>query len=642
MPSTPPLTRRRTTGVALLIAGLVTTVTISTVAVTAPAGAAPAAAVATSALAEPTTLATDEDKVEATRVLGINPGIDMLVLNDQEFVLALWRAARDGSFVKAAALGAYDTSDSQAAYAFIKTGIFAAAADDARAEIAEARAKALRRSVAVTVGLDPADTELIEKNDRDFIFSVWQRVTAGSHVWTAARDAIADGTTQDDWTAFLTTGAQVAAELDMREAIEKADAELAAQLAAQQLATAKRSLLQLLLLPVTDELVNAPNRQFVLYVHSEAKGTEVRLAAQAALNAPDAEVSKALSDFIHTGGAAANTRDEQAAAAKELAGYVSTVTGIRDAAKADGYQPNLLAAAGQALTTGTTLALQTFLLKGQEEARKLDEAFRAKATWDFDGDKKPNLLAADVNTGELFLYRGTGTGTFEPGRTAPGRGGWNSLTAVFSPGDFDGDGFSDVIARTAAGELYLYRGTGAGTFMNGRTLIGRSGWDAFTAIFSPGDFDGDGFSDVIVRNAAGELRLYKGNGRGGWVTGVGILIGRSGWNAFTAIFSPGDFDGDRFSDVIVRNAAGELRLYKGNGRGGWDTGVGILIGRSGWNAFTAILSTGDFTGDGRADVIVRGAAGDLRLYKGNGRGGWTTGVGIVIGNSGWNALTIVS
>jgi hypothetical protein len=362
----------------MLAAGLALTVSLSGGAA-APAWAAGAAlpAAASTLVADPTNRATDEDKVKAADALGINPGSDMLVLNDQDFVLSLWRQAKDGSFVKAAALRAYDTSEPDAAYEFIKAGIFSAAQVDAQVEIAEARARAVRRSVAVTVGLDPSDTALIEKGDRDFIFSVWQRVTAGSHVWTAARDAIADGTDQDDWTAFLTTGAQAAAEKDMKEAIEKADAEQAAKLAAQQLATAKRSLLQLLLLPVTDELINAPNRQYVLSIHNAAKGTEVILASQAALNAPDADLDKALKDFIFIGGAAANKKDEEAAAAKELAAYRTRVTAIRDAAKLDGLETYLVAAANAALTSGTLLALQTFVLKGQDEARVKDRQARA-------------------------------------------------------------------------------------------------------------------------------------------------------------------------------------------------------------------------------------------------------------------------
>jgi hypothetical protein len=363
----------------------------------APAAVAPAAV--TSSVTDPTNLATDEDKVKAAGAIGINPGIDLLVLNDQGFAFALYGRGEAGPYVKAEALRSYLSDDPRAAYEFIVRGIFVAAKDDAQAKIAEEAAKGRRRSVAVTVGLDPSETALIEKNDRDFIFSIWQRVTAGSHVWTAARDAIADGTKQADWDTFLNTGAQVASDQDMREAIEQADEELAAQLRARQLAAAKRSLLQLLLLPVTEELINAPNRQFVLHVHNNAKHDEVSLASQVALNAPDDQLAQALSDFIFTGGAAANKRDEAAAAAIERDGYRTRVIPIRDAAKHDGFQTNVVAAAETALAENTVLSLQTFLLKGQDQARAKDR--RLDFTTGFETtDPRPNWQdLADVNGG---------------------------------------------------------------------------------------------------------------------------------------------------------------------------------------------------------------------------------------------------
>ncbi|GAB1644528.1 RICIN domain-containing protein [Krasilnikovia sp. MM14-A1259] len=362
----------------LLIAGLTAT---AMAIVPATAGLAArstvrAAGTALSVVAVSTNKATDEDKVKAAGVLGINPGMDMLVLNDQQFVLELWRRAKEDTYVKAEALRAYDTNDADAAYKYITAGIFAAADDDARVEIAAEQAKALRRSVAVTVNLDPkVAAALVERNDRDFIIGVFQHATAGTHLYAAAKDAFRDGSTQQDWTQFLTTGAKAAVAQDLADEIAKADAEQAAKLRAEQLSTAKRSLLQLLLLPVTDELVNAPNRQFVLHILHEAKGGEVQLAAQAAVNAPDAELDKALTDFIFTGGAAANTRDENAAAAKELADLRARVTAIRDVARRDGQQANLLNAADKALSDGSAVVLRAFLLKGQDEARALDKNF---------------------------------------------------------------------------------------------------------------------------------------------------------------------------------------------------------------------------------------------------------------------------
>jgi hypothetical protein len=37
---------------------------------------------------------------------------------------------------------------------------------------------------------------------------------------------------------------------------------------------------------------------------------------------------------------------------------------------------------------------------------------------------------------------------------------------------------------------------------------------------------------------------------------------------------------------------------------------------------TAILSTGDFNGDGKNDVLARDSGGNLFLYPGNGTSGW--------------------
>jgi serine protease len=66
--------------------------------------------------------------------------------------------------------------------------------------------------------------------------------------------------------------------------------------------------------------------------------------------------------------------------------------------------------------------------------------------------------------------------------------GWNSMSAIVGPGDFNGDGHADLFARDAAGHLWLYPGSGSGGFA-ARTVAG-SGWNSMTAIVGPGDFAG--------------------------------------------------------------------------------------------------------------------------------------------------------
>jgi serine protease len=103
----------------------------------------------------------------------------------------------------------------------------------------------------------------------------------------------------------------------------------------------------------------------------------------------------------------------------------------------------------------------------------------------------------------------------------------------------------------------------------------------------------------------------------------------------TAVLATGDFTGDGKADVLARENSGYLWLYPGNGAGGW------LARRqvgSGWNGFTSLVAPGDFNGDRRADVLARDASGAMWLYPGNGAGGWLARVKV---GSGWNGFTAV-
>ncbi|WP_449261783.1 hypothetical protein, partial [Escherichia coli] len=54
-------------------------------------------------------------------------------------------------------------------------------------------------------------------------------------------------------------------------------------------------------------------------------------------------------------------------------------------------------------------------------------------------------------------------------------------------------------------------------------------------------------------------------------------------------------------------------LYPGKGDGGFL--APILIG-GGWGQYNAVRGHGDFTNDGKPDVLARGTDGSLYLYKG--------------------------
>jgi N-acetylmuramoyl-L-alanine amidase/FG-GAP-like repeat len=250
---------------------------------------------------------------------------------------------------------------------------------------------------------------------------------------------------------------------------------------------------------------------------------------------------------------------------------------------------------------------------------------------DFTGDGKPDVFGV-TPSGDMYLYRGNSLGGFAAGGTKIGAG-WSVFAQVFSPGDFTGDGKADIIGITSSGDMYLYRGNGAGGFAAGGTKIG-AGWNMFAKVFSPGDFTGDAKTDILGITPSGDMYLYRGNGAGGFTSAVKI---GAGWNMFAKVFSPGDFTGDRKADIIGITSSGDMYLYRGNGAGGFTAG-GTKVG-TGWNMFAKVFSPGDFTGDAKTDIIGIMSNGGLYLYRGSGVGGFAAG-GTKNG-TGWNMFTQV-
>ena len=198
------------------------------------------------------------------------------------------------------------------------------------------------------------------------------------------------------------------------------------------------------------------------------------------------------------------------------------------------------------------------------------------------------------------------------------------LRARVDPGtsDFTGDGWNDLLARDTTGALWLYPGrvsyTSPVRLLGSRTKVG-SGWNSMTLIEAAGDLTGDGRPDVIARDRSGYLWLYPTTGpltgHSGW--GQRRRYG-SGWNAMSAVLGVGDWTGDGLADLLARNAAGELRLYSGDGFGGLHGGTRIGSGFTGW---TLMEAAGDVGEDGHADFVARNSKGELWLFRGSGTAG---------------------
>jgi hypothetical protein len=230
---------------------------------------------------------------------------------------------------------------------------------------------------------------------------------------------------------------------------------------------------------------------------------------------------------------------------------------------------------------------------------------------DFDGDGRSDILWRNSGTGENYLYPMDGTailGTEGYLRTVADQA-WR----VAGVGDFDGDGNADVLWRNSGtGENYVY-------LMDGTTIAGegylRTVADPDWQVAGVGDFDGDGNADILWRNnATGENYLYP-------MSGLAIL-GTEGYLRTVAdldwnVAGVGDMDGDGKADILWRNSdTGENYLYPMNGT--------AILGTEGYLRTVAdqnwqVTGTGDYDGDGKADVLWRNAqTGDNYLYPMNG------------------------
>jgi ASPIC and UnbV/FG-GAP-like repeat len=257
---------------------------------------------------------------------------------------------------------------------------------------------------------------------------------------------------------------------------------------------------------------------------------------------------------------------------------------------------------------------------------------------DYDRDGFLDLFAADHgylggnSTNALFHNNGDGTFTkITSGAIVTDIGdGFACLWA-----DYDNDGFDDLLVcnlgrnDTGISTNFLYHNNGDGTFTrvtNTAVHIGSDFWSNGSGGAAWGDYDNDGFQDlIVVGNNGTSDRLYHNNGNGTFT--VVTNISRPGGTYSTGA-SWGDYDNDGHLDLLIRTAEGHNRVFHNNDNGTFtqmNQGPIVTDSFSGYACYTAEWV--DYDNDGFLDLFVvrnsdSGVASNLLYHNTGNTNGW--------------------